>query len=367
MKKIAFLIPGLGIIERGAENFVMELTKKISKKFEIVIYSRGVHPELKNRQNVKLIIVKSLSRNNLFFNLLYKLHPFISRVLDKFNLSPNEIEMLTFSLMSSFFLLRSNYKLIFPVNGFWGVLLCRLIRYIRKTPFIYVAHGGEQIDIVKQRPDKYIATTLYTYRWLKKKSLDNNICYIPNGVDTNKFTPGNSKLRLPLEKPIILVIGAFITAKRLDLAIKATALLKKGSLLIIGFGSLEKYLELLGKNLLPKNRFLLAHAKYPQLLDYYRASDLFTLPSDRDPSPLVFLEAMACNLPIVAPDDERRISILGKAALYCDVENIDEYSKTLEIALGKNWKNLPRQQAEKYNWDIIASKYTKLLVQEIGH
>lgn len=359
--KIAFLIPGFGVIERGAENFVYELAKRLSRNYEITIYGRG-YKEYATENHIRQVKVTCISRDNRFLNWLYLLHPQTRFLFDTFQLSPQGIEMLTFTFAVACQLLIVKYDLLFPVSGFWGALFCKLMRILRGTPFIYSAHGGEEPLIARLKPDMYVGTTPFTYQWLKQFDAHLRTTYIPNGVDTQKFYPGK-KLNLKLERPIFLTVGMCIDSKRLDLAINAVAKLKNGSLILIGSGPLYQKLWELGEKLLGKKRFMITNVKFPLLRDYYRTCDVFTLPSDRDPSPLVFLEAAACNRPLVATDDPRRIETLKNAALYCDVTNSKDYARTLEKAALKKWGDVPRKLALDYNWGKIAQKYQNSIKQ----
>lgn len=359
-KNIAFLIPGLGVIDRGAEHAVLELSIRLSKNFDITIFSRATKKELKKYKNIHVYTVWAISRDNPVTNFIYNIHPKLSYFFDILSLSPAEIEMLSFTLLALPYLLFKNIDLLFPVNGFWGVLACRLIRNIRGIPFVYASHGGEEPRIARQNPNIYIALTVYTKKWLERFNPFLKVVYIPNGVDTDRFSPKNKPVKLNLERPIFLTVAALIPSKRVHLAILAVAQLKKGSLLILGEGSLQEKLISMGVKLLGKNRFDLRKVSYTDMPGYYRAVNVFTLPSFEDPSPLAYLEALASNLKIVAPIDHRRKSILGEAAFYCRVENTGEYAKALFKVARINMDTRQQDLAKKFSWEVIEKKYATI-------
>jgi len=70
---------------------------------------------------------------------------------------------------------------------------------------------------------------------------------------------------------------------------------------------------------------------------------------------------MASGLPVVAADDPIRREIVGDAGIFVDPTDTDAYAKAIKEALGKNWGDVPRKQAEKFSWDEIALKYERLL------
>lgn len=69
---------------------------------------------------------------------------------------------------------------------------------------------------------------------------------------------------------------------------------------------------------------------------------------------------MATNLPVVVNDDPIRREIVGDAGILVGPTDVEEYSLSLRKALGTDWGDKPRKQAEKFDWDKIAVKYEEL-------
>jgi glycosyltransferase involved in cell wall biosynthesis len=90
---------------------------------------------------------------------------------------------------------------------------------------------------------------------------------------------------------------------------------------------------------------------------YYAACDVFSLPSLNEAFGIVYIEAMACNKPVVATDDPSRREIIGQAGLLCDVTNANEYAQTLQQALSRDWGTLPTQQAQPYSWQQVSAQF----------
>jgi len=129
---------------------------------------------------------------------------------------------------------------------------------------------------------------------------------IPNGVDSDRFTPLpaerkaalRSRLSLPLDTPLVLFVGRLVPEKRVDMltgtwgAIRAVA--PGARLLILGSGPLEVELkQSAGEGVL----FL---GSQPDVIPYLQVSDLFVLPSSAEGLSLALLEALACGLPVIA-------------------------------------------------------------------
>ncbi|MCQ2081331.1 MAG: glycosyltransferase family 4 protein [Lachnospiraceae bacterium] len=87
-----------------------------------------------------------------------------------------------------------------------------------------------------------------------------------------------------------LKAGLFDTSKETHLDIQAY---------IIG-GEKEKLEELVG--MLPKNLHAIPFVSKKELFEYYKAADIFALPTREDIWGLVVNEAMACGLPVITTD-----------------------------------------------------------------
>ncbi len=134
---------------------------------------------------------------------------------------------------------------------------------------------------------------------------------IYGGVDPDVFRSGSkldARLRVGLPPncdPVLLFIGRLDAVKGIDVLIDACSILAKaGSRFqcrIIGdgplAGSLQSQIDRLG---LDERIKLLGPRPQLELPDWYRAADVFVLPSHSEGVPNVLLEAMACGLPCVA-------------------------------------------------------------------
>lgn len=111
------------------------------------------------------------------------------------------------------------------------------------------------------------------------------------------------KLKLPTDGKIAVAVGRFIPLKRYDVLIGLWQNMKINDyLLLIGGGSeKQKYEEII--NRLGLNNVIIEDFhKFDELLEYFRAADLFVHPTTYDVWGLVINEAMASGLPVVASD-----------------------------------------------------------------
>jgi len=262
-----------------------------------------------------------------------------------------------------FDLFRKKYDVIIPTNGRWQVVITRKITWLTGSKMIVSGQSGmgwdDRINLYSF-PDAFIALSSKALDWARKANPFISSVYISNGVDLNRFR--NNDLRFKNGTKTILAVGAFTEQKRLNLAIDAVARLDDTKLVIAGGGG-DKKQEIIdyGLKILGKDRFKLMSVPFEKMPEIYRAADVFTLPSRPTESfGNVLVEAMATNLPVVATEDPIRREIVGEAGIFVDPADVIAYADALKNALNSKWGDKPRKQAEKFSWDEIAKKYEEL-------
>jgi glycosyltransferase involved in cell wall biosynthesis len=144
---------------------------------------------------------------------------------------------------------------------------------------------------------------------------------VPNGVDVQRFTPATPDVRanlrrrlgLPVERPIVLFVGMFSRDKQPRVLFDAWLGLQRdpalaSTLLFVG-ATQSAYYEIdpqLARAMRADaerdsvaDRLVFVDPTH-QVHDYFRAADMFSLPSAREGLPIALLEAMASGLPCVA-------------------------------------------------------------------
>lgn len=337
--KIAFLNIYNGKVERGAEIFVKELANRLTLRAKVHVFQTGDAGHDKYRA----VIIKGIPR----LPLLYHFWVFL------------------FTLKCLPELIKNRYDWIIPVNGRSQILIIRLVRLITGSQILITGHSGigfdDRLNITIGKPDVFVALTPLATRWAKGISRSTKVFYIQNGVDISKFKPHNLKAVQKMDTKLILCVGALVKYKNIDLLISAVGKLKKAHLMIIGDGPIKEKVNRMGQELLPGRFTLIAHIPHQEIADYYRQADVFSLPSESiEAFGLVYIEAMACNIPVVAPDDENRRILIGEAGLFFKPGNTDDYSRKLDKALQTDFGDNPRKKAEKLSWEKVAGKYWEI-------
>lgn len=358
--KIAFIHPSVGKSTGGSQIFVLELAKRLNSRFNVTILSG-------KKENELCKPVFSVSRAEVMHsnNPLWRMY---RDLLKNFISTPHILmEHFTSFLPVLWDLLRNDYDVVFPNNDWGGLLVSEIARKVKGTPILFTEHNGflDNGNVaarnLKFKPDKYIALSQDFKHWVKNNYPEFSVDCIPNGVDFNRFNPSVKPKKLDLQEPIILCASRNQPNKRLHLVINAVAKLENVSLLMLTSGENVDELNQMGLSKIGAERFRLMSVPYEEMPSYYRACNVFTLPSLYEPFGLVYLEAMACNKPVVAPADPSRIDIVGDGGILCDVENEEVYAEALKVALNQAFGVKPYEQAKKFSWDICANRYAEVI------
>lgn len=362
--RIVLVHPSVGVIwSGGSEIFTLELARHLTKYFEVELLS-GADCESFCRP------AGGITRDRAYE--LVK-HPLVAPWMSKLATYPEfAIEHLTNFIPCASYLLRQPADLIFPCNDYGGLAMAALVRKIRGTPILFTEHaggmnGGKALARnLKFKPDHLVVFSEDIANLARQFQPEQEINIIPNGVDTDRFTPTGETINLGLPSPIILFVASLKrdSHKRVELAIEAVAKVPGASLLLCGDGIDRDYYQQLGDRLL-KNRFVIKSFTYQQMPAVYRSVDLFTLPSENEPFGLAYIEAMACGIPVVATEDAMRRYIVGDGGILCDVTDAELYAEALAKALQLDWKNLPRQNSLRFSWSNIALRYRDLILNTI--
>jgi phosphatidylinositol alpha-1,6-mannosyltransferase len=221
---------------------------------------------------------------------------------------------------------------------------------------------------------------------LTKKAIGQMVKIAP-GIDVDHFSPQDSRqLRkhLGLEhKKVIVSVGRLVHRKGQDRLIESMPkILEKipnAHLLLVGQGPyLEHLARLVAINNLSEHVSFIGRIQYTELPEYICVGDVFAMPSrsrlaglEVEGLGIVYLEASACGLPVVAgasggaPD----AVVEGVTGLVVDGNNLDEITEAI-VSLLKDPQTAQRMGSagrqwiiDNWRWEIWASQFNKLLQQ----
>lgn len=140
-------------------------------------------------------------------------------------------------------------------------------------------------------------------------------------------------------KKVIITVGQFIHRKGLDILLNAFRKIKKDDieLLIIG-GSESRLIEEFGEEI-PYGVTILPFMSKDELFEYYKAADLFVLPTREDVWGLVINEAMACGLPVITTEkcgSGAELIEEGRNGYIVPVEDVDALAMSMKKILESN-------------------------------
>jgi len=174
---------------------------------------------------------------------------------------------------------------------------------------------------------------------------ENKVIVVPNGVDTEKFKPAGKEnarklLNLPLDKNIILFVGALRSIKGVDYLIEAAKNFVDSNteLYLVGRDDgLKKSLKKMAQDFKITDFIkFIGPVNHEDIPLWISASDILVLPSLSEGRPNVVLEALACEVPVVATDvgGIPELIINGETGYLVPAKNPLELSEKVNKLLG---------------------------------
>jgi glycosyltransferase involved in cell wall biosynthesis len=207
---------------------------------------------------------------------------------------------------------------------------------------------------------------------------------VPYGVDVNEFEPGKAtgNLRAQLgvgpEAVMLLCVQRLAAVKRVDMLVHVLQQVVKthpeAVLVIVGQGSEEDAIsELVREHHLEANVRMCGYVDSSDLAEYFASADLFVFYSLFETFGIVFAQAMASGLPIVAADTScvRDVVLPANGQVVRDGDVIafsEAIGKLIDDPAGRaaiSANNRARAEVE-FDWDRIATTYERLLEDAAG-
>jgi len=259
---------------------------------------------------------------------------------------------------------------------YFSTNLTALKRRMGETPLAITNHGLYSQNAPERLFDVYLQTigqwtfnqadVVFCYTDEDRKrvrafDVDSRIEVIPNGVDTERFTPnGPTSDMIDHDGPVVLFVGRLVEGKRPQDAIKAISGVtqeKNAKLYMIGDGPMREELEAMSG----EETIFLGQLAYDEMPAIYRAGDVLVLPSRAEGLPRTVLEAMASGLPVVMSNLEQVAPIVDGNGFLFPIGDTQKISVGIQEILDRDDKNPRKRIVDKFNWDETVLETTTAL------
>jgi len=383
-------------------SFVYELAKTLSKK--LIVHTLSPHYSK----------AKFLEKEGDLITKRFRYFWSIKQQKLAYNILPNikENNLLIFQI--PFFILAYLYNSIKiikkegikTVNSQWIIpsgIIGAILKKLYGIKHICTIHAGgitmldklpfkrKLADFIVKNTDTFMIVSSHGKKLLLnsvskklKKETDKKIKIVSMGVYTKEYNYLKNKKELRAKNKIkankvLLFIGRLTEKKGVAYLIKTMPeIIKKDKgieLLILGDGPFKQNLMKLTKDLnLTKNIRFLGYIVGNKKNEYLSLSDMLIVPSivaksgDTEGLPVVIMEALASGLPIIATDvgGIKDAVITNKNGFLIKQKNskeiIDNVNELLKNPnLMKKFSNTSLEMSKKYDWEIIAKEYSKLI------
>ncbi|MBI2278845.1 MAG: glycosyltransferase family 4 protein [Candidatus Brennerbacteria bacterium] len=257
---------------------------------------------------------------------------------------------------------------------------------LKNQRFVVFVHGVDAWDIhgtwrrvALEKAEKVVTVSWYTAEKVihQLPGVKERFFIIPNSVDGKKFFI-KEKPRYLFERHGISDTKIILTVSRLskveagfkgyDRVIESlpriSAAVPNVKYVLVGGGDDMPRIRELVKNLKLETQVILAgKVGGEELIDYYNLADVFVMPSKCEGFGIVFLEALACGLPVIAGNRDASPETLlqGKLGFLVDPDNKEEIADAVVGVLNKKsssrlldrehlrWETLKHYGREKFD------------------
>jgi glycosyltransferase involved in cell wall biosynthesis len=359
--RILFALPGLHEQDRGAEVAFISVARELAKAGEAVtLIGSG---QARNDSPYRFLHAGSLSRKKferfpkvplLRTEFAYEELTFIPALLGAYR--PAEFDI-TLTCSYPF----TNWALRHPS---WSGA---------RPPHVFVTQNGDWPAFSRNAEYRLFGCEglICTNPDFYERNKDRWHCrIIPNGVDCERFragVPQHERFGLPRDRLIILMVSALSASKRVDIGIEAVSQIPDAHLVVAGDGPLRQLLDELAARRMP-GRFTRLSLSADEMPALYQSANVFLHLSTDESFGNVFIEAMACGLPIVGHDSARSRWIVGDKEYLVNTTDAANVTQALALARNAAASEQPARaaNAERFAWPKIARLYREFLMEVVA-
>lgn len=374
--------------EQYNEHFVVELTKRLSGKFNMSVLAPS-YPFSKTDETIDNIhIYRHKQYLSKKVGIAYK-NGMILNIKENWRL----IRVIPFYILFQFLALMKIVKKenVQVIHAHWIIpqgLIAVLYKVIfnRKVKILATIHGSDFWSFnnicgkylkkfIISRVDCLTVVSKAIKTEVESMTSRKNVFVCPMGVDTNKFNPACRDLslrrELGIEKEFLLFVGSCVEQKGVRYLVEAMTEIcyeyPKCKLVMIGKGGLiEEMKDMVKKDNLENNVCFLGYVEHSKLPKYFATADIFILPSLSEGYSVVVMEALSSGtptivtaLPVFTTDKAKG---LFETVPLKDSQKIAEKVKYMLRHKEKYGKdNMHKFAVENYDWIKIAKTYENII------
>lgn len=264
-----------------------------------------------------------------------------------------------------------------PGPTFKGLVLVKLIQVLTRshsiisaiqpslpsTKFFNIAARFLKPDIVLVQSKK--SEALFN-------SINYNIRFVPNGVDTDRFTPVSStqkqqirqKYGFNAEDFIVLHIGPIKGGRN------QKSLLQIHDAKILLIVSVTNPSEQSAYNEMAGTTAFVWKEYFPNIEEIYAMTDVYVWPALDELNgieiPLTVLEAMSCNLPVISTEYGALSRLFQQGEGLIFIKNEEQIQEAIMNIKNGNIKINTREKVKKFSWKNISDEIAKIY-EDIYH
>lgn len=278
---------------------------------------------------------------------------------------------------SAFDVIHAHSHLYFSTN------LAAIRRRLGGPPLALTNHGLYSQDAPEWLFDVYLRTlgrwtfnradTVFCYtdtdhERLRDLGVRSRIDVVPNGIDTERFTPDGPESELvDHEGPVILFVGRLVEGKRPSDAVRATAQVVErhpdAALYVCGTGPLRDDLAALAADLgIADAVTFLGQVPYDEMPAVYRSGDVLVLPSRAEGVPRTIMEAMATGMPVVCSDLPQVRDLASDGGYLVEVGAHSAFAERIDACLTGEYPHRGRERiVADHSWHNTVERTTDVL------
>lgn len=348
----------------GVEKHVEEIsTRLVRQGYDVTVYCRSTYIDknMNEYKGVKIKVIKTIDNKNL--DAIVYTYRALKDALS------NNFDVIHFHAIGpaslAFIPALKGKKVVVTVHGLdwqrgkWG-RFAKL--YLKFGEHITGKYATKIITVSKGLREYFIK---------KYKRKEEDVEFIPNGVEINELQEPNLIKRYGLDKGnYILFLARLVPEKGAHYLIQAYNQIKTDKKLVIAGGSsytdgyVEKLIELANNN---KNIIFTGNVQGKLKAELYSNCYVYVLPSDIEGMPLTLLEAMSYDVPCLTSNIRENLDVIqnGKYGFSFNMGDIQDLESKLKDLFSKKIiynTHSPKTLVEnEYNWDNICSHYFKVI------